>query len=191
MNSTSSNSSSDDYYVVSMGKFTLLYLATHGLFGLYWFYKNWSLEQGRTQQRLFPLLRTVFAPVFVLNLFQRIFRREQEKGQQYNWNPQFLGVFYVAIFFVDMVIGSSISNGKLSPKWMLLNFPLILSHYYIFYKVQLVCNRISNDPYGKQTTVINSTNVLWIIFGFFLWFVNLQMLYAAFTGNYPVSTSPQ
>lgn len=37
------SSAKNPFYVVSMGKFTALFIGTMGLYGLYWFYQNWYL----------------------------------------------------------------------------------------------------------------------------------------------------
>jgi len=44
------------------------------LYVFYWFYKNWSLEQNRTKQKISPFWRTVFAPLFCFELFDRMFK---------------------------------------------------------------------------------------------------------------------
>ena len=37
-----------DFYVVSLRKFYLLYIATLGGYVVYWFYRNWKLQKVAT-----------------------------------------------------------------------------------------------------------------------------------------------
>lgn len=53
------------FYVVSMGKFSALFIATMGLYSLYWFYKHWSLLGAAQQKSKQPILRTVLNVVFM------------------------------------------------------------------------------------------------------------------------------
>jgi hypothetical protein len=61
------------YFPVSTLKLALLSLASLGLYQLYWFYRNWSLEDERTKEGLHPFWRTVFAPIFAYSLFHRMY----------------------------------------------------------------------------------------------------------------------
>jgi hypothetical protein len=51
------------FYSVSTSKLKNLYLFTLGLYSIYWFYKNWKLQQPFISKRISPTLRSIF-PIF-------------------------------------------------------------------------------------------------------------------------------
>jgi hypothetical protein len=47
-------------------------LATAGLYGLFWFYRNWSLQRAKDSTSLIPLWRAFFYFFYAFSLFRRI-----------------------------------------------------------------------------------------------------------------------
>ncbi|BDZ73038.1 hypothetical protein GCM10025856_07570 [Methylophaga marina] len=60
---TDSNPAAGDqaYFSVSTTKLKWLYLATFGLYGIYWFYKNWKLQQPYIDDKIMPVMRGIFS----------------------------------------------------------------------------------------------------------------------------------
>jgi hypothetical protein len=50
----------------------VLSFLTLDAYALYWFYQNWKIEKKRTRESLWPLARTVFAPLTAYFLFDGI-----------------------------------------------------------------------------------------------------------------------
>ncbi|MEM9401487.1 MAG: hypothetical protein AAGA44_03230 [Pseudomonadota bacterium] len=48
------------FYSTGPFKFTLLYLATFGLYGIYWSYKNWRFIRDRDNSDVLPFIRAFF-----------------------------------------------------------------------------------------------------------------------------------
>ncbi|MEM6513522.1 MAG: hypothetical protein AAF660_10955 [Pseudomonadota bacterium] len=51
------------FYSTGPFKFTLLYLATFGLYGIYWSYKNWRFIRDRDNSDVLPFIRAFFYPL--------------------------------------------------------------------------------------------------------------------------------
>ena len=71
---TDSNPATGDqaYFSVSPTKLKWLYLATFGLYGIYWFYKNWKLQQPYIDGKIMPVMRGIFSIFFAHALTKRI-----------------------------------------------------------------------------------------------------------------------
>jgi hypothetical protein len=60
------------YFPVSITKLVCLSFCSFGIYGIYWFYKNWQLERDRKREPLSPFWRALFAIFFCYPLFKRI-----------------------------------------------------------------------------------------------------------------------
>ena len=172
-------------YVVSMGKFSLLFLATFGLYAHYWFYRNWTREPLAASEKFLAILISVFYPFFVVLLFRKIATEEQRVNQSYAWSPALLSGLFLGIFLISLWSNTQTMQHGPSLGLSLLGYLILFVHYYILYKVQLVINRIGGDPFGKSNSKVSSENSLWIILGFTLWLMQLSGLYSLATSQDP------
>lgn len=64
-NDLTDNSTDDEnaleYFPVSEGKLITLYIISFGLYGVYWFYMNWKLQQAKMDKKIFPVMRAIFS----------------------------------------------------------------------------------------------------------------------------------
>ena len=60
------------YFSVSNRKLLVMTLSSFGLYGLYWFYKNWTIIQKRDSAAIRPFWRAFFAPFFCHPCFKDI-----------------------------------------------------------------------------------------------------------------------
>ena len=62
------------FYVVSIPKFCVLYVATFGVYGLYWFYMHWQrYRRGHGQhESIWPVPRALFSIFFTHALVARM-----------------------------------------------------------------------------------------------------------------------
>src|SRR4051812_25913046 len=60
------------YYPCTIPKLLVLYPATLGLYGVYWFYQHWTREQLRTREAITPLARAWFCPIWCYDLVRRM-----------------------------------------------------------------------------------------------------------------------
>lgn len=164
---------SQDYYVVSMSKFTLLFFATGGLYTTYWFYKNWyarELARGGPKggvTTFYSILVALFSPPFIHALFMGVSYQERQKGLSYQWNPVALAWGAIAVFFLSIVLQfRNMEQAELDWFGVLASYPLQLALFYVLYKVQLVVNRLYGDPFGKVNSKLSEGNLFLIVFGF-------------------------
>jgi len=63
------------FFPVSESKLMTLYILSFGMYGFYWFYKNWKCLQPRMAENIFPSLRATFYIFYTHSLFQQIYQR--------------------------------------------------------------------------------------------------------------------
>lgn len=178
--------SSKNFPVVSMGKFTLLYFATAGMYTLYWFYACWRGEERRTGRKLFPVVRALFSVFFVHTLFNIIYKENQKTGNEYRWNPARVAWVFVAAYAgeaVFLIFSEQLMVSRFV--YMLISIVGLFVQYYALYTVQLVINRVGQDPYGRDNEKLTVQNNLWIAFGVFLWVDSFYICYLDLTGQLP------
>jgi hypothetical protein len=60
------------FFPVSLFKLAILSLTSLGFYEIYWFYRHWKCERQHTGEKLSPLARGIFGPLFAYSLFRRI-----------------------------------------------------------------------------------------------------------------------
>ncbi|MDF5810315.1 hypothetical protein P4123_30975 [Pseudomonas aeruginosa] len=60
------------FFVTSLGKMSVLFLVTLGLYGVYWMYKHWKAQQPQMERRISPVWRAIFGIFFFHALARRI-----------------------------------------------------------------------------------------------------------------------
>jgi hypothetical protein len=92
-----SQSTQPRYFSVSPAKFVVMSLASFGIYGFYWFYRNWVLERAHTNEDLSPFWRTFFAPLWIYSLLRRM--RDAAGGAQVApaWRAEISAVAYIVI----------------------------------------------------------------------------------------------
>jgi hypothetical protein len=170
---------SREFYLVSMGKFTLLYFATMGMYSLIWFYLHWEAQNRRPNAKpVWPAPRALFAVFFIDNLCARLANLQRETGNTYPWNPKALALGFIVLQLVHLSISIAIKEGYLSSVWAYSVPFLMVAEYYFLYKFQLVANRTLGDPFGKANSQFTPVNALFIGFGVVMWLGWLQSLMA-------------
>jgi hypothetical protein len=67
------------YFAVSTTKLVAMSLCTLGLYGTYWFYKNWALIKAREESNISPVWRSLLEFLFCYSCLARI--RETARAQ--------------------------------------------------------------------------------------------------------------
>ncbi len=151
------------YFPVSVSKVAVLSLCTVGLYQFYWFYRNWRLERAHTGERLWPIARAVFAPLFAYSLFQRIRREADADAPEPAWSAGLLGVGYFLLNFMSWRVPD--------PWWIALSLatalPLML--------VQQSVNQLNAlaAPGAPSNRRFSRTDVVLIVLGGLLWLLVL------------------
>lgn len=180
------------FYVVSLGKLTLMYFCTLGLYRFYWFFRGFSTMQAITGRSLFPVGRTLFYVLFSHELFNFVRGCQKAAKDDYFWQPNKLAWLVIGINVLQVVAMFTIANHQASWFW---HFLLLLTVHFVqfavLYKVQLIINRIAQDPFGDANSQITTQNRLWIILGAMLWAQTFYGYYLQATGQWPPpQTSP-
>jgi len=172
--------------VVSMGKFTVLYFTTLGLYRFYWFYQCWEGIDKVKPTRESLIGRMIVAAFFPHSLFRAISKIESERGEPYHWNPSKLAWIYIYAWVIGGVL--SVFPPELQPGailGLLIHLIVLSARFYSLYQVQLVMNRSEGDAFGRSNQVLSLHNNLWIAFGLFLWVGKIHLTYLHATGQLP------
>src|SRR5712692_3673728 len=83
------------FFPVSVPKLVVMCLVTFGVYEFYWVYRNWCLERDYTRAALSPFWRTLFFPIWVFNLLNRVRGAARDAGLVPGWTVGLLSVAFV------------------------------------------------------------------------------------------------
>ncbi len=153
----------NDFYVVSLKKFNILFFATFSIYAVYWFYKNWKLVKIREKRDIWPVARGIFSIFFTHSLFSLIEGRVEQAGEK-KWNGGQLATLYVVVTLISIFMGYG-SNTFI----YLLSFALIIPVWYPLYSAQYKINVICGDPKGESNSEFSAANYIFIGLGVIFW----------------------
>ncbi|MCD9027754.1 hypothetical protein LDO26_06000 [Luteimonas sp. BDR2-5] len=157
------------FYVVSTTKFCVLYFATFGLYGVYWFYVHWQrYRQGRTET-IWPVPRAVFSIFFAHALAGRIDDQLRLGLRAYRWSPGLLATIYVVFEITGNLLSRLDSHAIGSPSTGVLGLMTLLPTGLSLMRMQAAANLACNDPAGQQNHRFTWANGVWIVLGLLLW----------------------
>ena len=180
-----------EFFPVSEGKLITLYILSFGLYGIYWFYKNWKLQQSKIDKKIFPILRAVFSIFFTHSLFNRINNSAGNLPQKHRFNANILATIFVgAIIFSNIIDPVSLNTSLLedlpSSGIFITSLIIFLLSAYPLVVVQATVNRINNDMLGYLNHKYSLWNYLLIVLGALFWLMLAMGLLAQFMGLVPV-----
>jgi hypothetical protein len=162
------------FFTVSEDKLMTLYILSFGLYGVYWFYKNWKCQQQVMDKKIYPVWRAIFSIFFAYSLFKRIDQKASHLDQRYRFKAGVLATFYVFSVVASQVIDriamntgvlDSISNSLI----VITSLALFLLSTYPLLKVQSTVNRINNDILGYLNYKYSLANYVLMAIGTVLW----------------------
>lgn len=171
------------YYVVSNRKFWVLYVATFGVYHLYWFYKNWQQFKSFTGMSAWPVARGIFSIFFAHSLFGLIRDSADEQEGAPHLKAGLLATVYVILSLISSGTERLASRDLGSPYTdfiSILAMPLV---GWVLYQVQKAANAACKDPLGETNNVFTAANVIWIVIGVLFWAMVLFGLYAIATDS--------
>ncbi len=163
-----------EFFPVSEGKFLTLYILSFGFYGLYWFYKNWTLQKNYMDKNIYPMWRAIFSIFFTHSLFNRINKRAQQLEQKHTFNANALATLFIATIIVSNILDrvsfntgimDDVSNNSL----IITSLVLFLVSAYPLVKVQATINRINNDLLGYLNHKYSLWNYVLIALGAIAW----------------------
>ena len=163
------------FYVVSRKKLAILYLATLGLYGIYWFYKNWSnykncsSDKFNVDRSIWPVARGIFSIFFTHALFREIKAYGRDKEALAEWNNEMLAtqvvLFMIAANVLDRLSARSIGSPYTDIGSVLIVVPLLG----LLLSAQHMINIACGDPDGKSNSRLTNANYVWIALGLIFW----------------------
>lgn len=160
---------SQPFYVVSSGKFLLLYLATLGLYGLYWFYCHWQSYRRYSGTVLWPVPRAIFSIFFAHSLFRRFYGLARKENPELHWSHGTYATLYVVFILFSNLADRLTAFGLEFFLASLLGIGAFLVVTWVLWHAQGVANMACKDPAGAGNRQITLANIAWIILGLALW----------------------
>lgn len=163
------------FYVVSRKKLAILYLATLGMYGTYWFYKNWSnyrncrSDRFNTDRSIWPVPRGIFSIFFTHALFREIKAYGHDKATLAEWKNESQATKLVLTMLVSNTLDRLSYRSIGSPYTDLASLVIILPLLSQFLSAQHMINVSCGDPDGESNSRFTKANYAWITLGLISW----------------------
>lgn len=179
----SENTKDTDYFSVSTSKLHALYLLTFGFYAIFWFYKQWKMQQPHIKQKIMPAARSVFAIFFIHSLTKRVSNSMDSKRLTETQWLQFFATAFVALTIIGNVV-SKLAEHEYIPSYFHITW--VITFYLSalpLVEIQDKINMLKNDPLGLQNSTYTWKNIIFMVCGGILWLFVIFGLIAIFTGN--------
>jgi len=157
------------FYVVGAVKFWVLYIATMGLYQIYWFYKNWHNFKLATVTNMWPPMRGIFAIFFTHSLFHEVDQVVKDQEIDVQWSPGTLATWYVILAITSSVTDRLSDKSIGSPYTDIASVLVLPLIAIVLYKAQRVINVAMGDPDGISNSRFTAANIFWIALGSLMW----------------------
>lgn len=179
-----------EFFPVSEGKLLTLYIFSFGMYGIYWFYKNWTLQAKFMDTKIYPLWRAIFSIFYTHSLFHRINARAQQIEKDHTFNASALATLFVALVVVSNLIdpvsyNTSLLENVSDASLIITSLVLFFISAYPMVKVQSTVNRINNDMLGYLNHKYSIWNYLLIAVGALIWLMTGLGILAEILGLIP------
>lgn len=168
-------SASVPFYVVSTFKMMVLFLATIGLYQIYWHYKNWRLFKLRSQTEgtsganVWPVPRAVFSLFFVHALLRHVKRLAVAENRDTAFNSTLNASLMVLLMLAGAVLGNFPEASPYLVPATAAALILLVPTMFVYRAVQTFINQTCGDPLGAANDTFTVANYLWIAFGVLIW----------------------
>ena len=160
------------FYPVRMKKFLLMSFVSLGIYQYYWIYKNWVWVKIVGEEEIWPIWRTIFAPIMNFSLVGHI---SQHDKAGYKW---FLGLSIpiALIYFLFNILDRAISRIDTLPEWLSL---LSLVSVLVLAPVAMQINKMNED---RDELIDQNSAYTWKTYGFLAMFapIFLVVVYGMF-----------
>lgn len=137
------------YFSVSPTKLKWLYLATFGLYGIYWFYKNWKLQQPYIDDKIMPVMRGIFSIFFAHALTKRIKKSMLRQDIPENKHLGFLATMFVLLVVLGNLASTLADNQVVPPYFNIIWLIMFYLSAYPLIELQDKINMLKDDPIGS------------------------------------------
>jgi hypothetical protein len=169
------------FYVVSTRKFALLFLATLGLYPVYWFYKNWDRYKDRVPAasqpgtNVAPVVRALFSIFFVHALLRKVQAWDGGDPVRRAWSSGWHATWIVVLLLAGECIDTLVDGTAGPPFGDLASFAILVLLLFAFLKAQRMINLACGDPEGAGNARLTRANRVWIVLGGIGWVVTIAM----------------
>lgn len=141
------------YFAVSTTKLAVMFFCTMGIYGTYWFYKNWALIKDRERSNISPVWRSLLEFLYCYSCFVKIRDTAKENGLEVSLSVGSL----TAGFILFGLLGAAPD-----PCWLLAS----LAGFFLV-PVQKVANRINTKlaPDHDANSHFSGSNIAIIAVG--------------------------
>lgn len=173
------------FYVVSKRKLAILFLATMGLYSIYWFYKNWDQYRDNTPYAseggaIWPVMRAIFSVFFIHSLFRKIKESAPAAPLLAQWSTNAHAWTMIALLMVSNLLDRLSARGIGSPETDLLSLLILLPLLSSFSKAQAMVNISCGDPDGTTNGKLTKANWAWMVAGGLVWVGTIYVLVSSF-----------
>jgi transglutaminase-like putative cysteine protease len=120
------------YYPVTLPKFIAMWACTFGLYGFYWFYRNWLYVKQRDHSSIMPLARSIFSFLWYYPLYADLRRDNAHRHPQRSELPPRLMGIPLALAFCAAIIIFAYSGHALIASLAAMLLALPLANYILF-----------------------------------------------------------
>ncbi|MBC9251548.1 hypothetical protein A9179_14850 [Pseudomonas alcaligenes] len=171
------------FFVTSTRKMAILYIATLGLYTLYWGYKQWDSQRLSMQPKhIMPVWRSIFIVFFMHSLSRRICERLHKQGMV-GESGSGAATLFVFLVVVSSVLSSVTSRSDLPAILDVLAMVLQLASLLPMLNIQRLANLASDDPDGASNDSLSGSNIGFIIVGGLFWLLYLLGLAMLLSGT--------
>jgi hypothetical protein len=157
------------FYLVSRVKFILLFTATLGVYGYYWFYRQWKQRKLHGRPGIWPIPRGIFSIFFAHSLSEDLEQLRPATGGKSSLSLRAAATGYVLCEIVARICDRLSRREIGSPYTDLIAVWMLLPIGYCLWQLQHVANQCCNDPLGRMNEKLTVANYLWITLGLLLW----------------------
>ena len=157
------------FFPTSQKKLAILFIATFGIYTVYWFYKNWDLRKKIEKSKVTPVLRAIFYIFFTHSLFRKVENVAISKGISKSWSAVPLATLFVILAIVSNILDRSSESTEVISILDFASVGIVFILLLPIYMVQEVVNKINDDPHGKLNNSFSIYNFIFIILGGLFW----------------------
>lgn len=162
------------FYVVAPWKMAVLYVATLGLYGVYWAYKHWSNYKdsqpfGSTGVSVWPVARGIFAVFFIHALYREAKAKGAGNALVAGWNDTVQATILVILMLASTTLNRLSYRSVGSPTTDILSLLILVPLALMMMSGQARINAACGDPTGERNRRFTGANIAWLVVGALLW----------------------
>jgi hypothetical protein len=162
---------------IAPGKVGLMYVATLGVYGIYWFYAHWSHYKRLHGLSIWPVARGIFSIFFANQLFKTVDQQAREAGHHPSWSPGQQAGLYIVLVLMSRVLDRA---GDLGSSGLgILGLAAGLGAVAPLISAQRVANLTAGPEAARQARAFSLADGVLLAIGLVIWALILVALLAS------------